>query len=45
MKAQGVLLIPIYDENDTKIKNKCPSGDTGEYYQNRINDLRRDIED
>lgn len=42
---EEMYMVHIYDENDTKIKNKCPSGDTGEYYQNRINDLRRDIED
>ena len=42
---EEMYMVHIYDENDTKIKNKCPSGDTGEYYQNRINDLRRDIDD
>lgn len=42
---EEMYMVHIYDKNDTKITNKCPSGDTGEYYQNRINDLRRDIED
>lgn len=40
---EEMYMVHIYDKNDTKLTNKCPSGDTGDYYQDRINDLRRII--
>lgn len=41
---EEIYMVHIYDKNDTDITNECPSGDTGEYYDERIKELQREIE-